>query len=82
MLLATLGISAARLNNLTIATDDEHVRYHLHAHSTTEFAVRVEQHFVFPLFSIYERLNLINILRLVDRNSYALNNALSFAVEP
>ena len=55
------------IDDFPVSIDDEHVRNHLNAKGTLELAVRVEQDGLErPLMLIDQRLNLIDVLCLVD----------------
>ena len=53
--------------------DDEHIRYHLDTKSTLQVAVGVEQHVVFPAVVVDKRLDLIDILTLINRHGKNLH---------
>lgn len=35
-------IATTRISDLTVSVYDKHMRYHLHSHCTTEFAIRIK----------------------------------------
>ena len=80
LLLGTVDISVVLIHNLPVAVDDEGVRNHLHSERTLEVAVRVEQDLVLPSVVVYERLHLVDVLSLVDRDSNHLHPCLSLPV--
>ena len=78
--LATLGVAAARLDDLALSVDDEDVGYHVDAHGALEVAVGVEQHVIFPPVAVDEGFHLLDVLRLVDGYGHHLHARLVLPV--
>ena len=80
LLLSTVSISIVLVHNVAAAVNNEHIGNHLDAEGTLEVAVGIKQHFIFPAVVVNQRLDLVDVLPLVDADGDELHACLLLPV--